>query len=183
MQIFHIAEKSRWDAAKLAGAYAQSTYGRSLEDEGFIHACREDQWQGVRDRYYAGAAETLTLLVIDTDRLTSPWSEEEVGDTTYPHIHGPLNPSAVVREVPLPGSGATRTHGTSFARLFLTEILVRMLAGVLVMALAIAGYYAAEALFDGQHGLLGLALGVLIAIAILTPVLRRRSSRLAPGQT
>lgn len=179
MEIFHIAEKSRWDAAKLAGAYAWSTYGRTLQDEGFIHAAREDQWQSVRARYYADARERLVLLVIDTDRLTAPWREDRVGDTTYPHIYGPLNPSAVVRETPLPAAPGTGSRSESFARLFLTEVLVRMLAAVFVMAFAVLGHYTATALFEGRQGLIGLGVGVLISVALVLPVLRHRSARLA----
>ena len=65
-----------WEAAREAGSYATSTLGRSLAEEGFVHASRGDQWQGVRDRYYADVTEPLVLLVIDTDRLVSPVVEE-----------------------------------------------------------------------------------------------------------
>ena len=50
----------------------------------------------MRSRYYADVGEPLLLLTIDTDLLTSPWQEDPVGDDTYPHIYGPLNPDAVV---------------------------------------------------------------------------------------
>ena len=78
------------------GAYTTSTRGRTLEQEGFLHASRADQVEGVRSRYYADVEEPLVLLTIDTDRLSSPWQVDEVGDDSYPHIYGPLNPDAVV---------------------------------------------------------------------------------------
>ena len=97
MRIFHIATVVDWEQALAAGAYTTSTRGRTLEQEGFLHASREDQTAGVFDRYYRDAGEPLVLLTIDTDLLDVPWREDEVGSDTYPHIYGPLNPGAVVR--------------------------------------------------------------------------------------
>ena len=104
MTIFHIALQSEWDQAKQTGSYATSTRGRTLAEEGFIHASREDQWQGVRDAFYADVLEPLVLLVIDTERLTSPVVEEppaEGVDETFPHVYGPINAEAVVEARPL----------------------------------------------------------------------------------
>lgn len=189
MQIFHIAEKSRWEAAKLAGSYAQSTYGRSLEDEGFIHASREDQWEAVLERYYSEATEPLVLLVIDTDLLTARWSEDRVGETTYPHVHGPINPAAVVAERPIPRRAAQPTQPTqptqpaqpasqSFARLFLGEVVVRMVAGVVLMGLVVGGYYAARAVSGTRWAPLGLLVGLLVGLAIVIPAMRWRGRRI-----
>jgi uncharacterized protein (DUF952 family) len=104
-KIFHIATASEWTAAKRSGAYTTSTRGVTLEQEGFIHAARREQVSDVWKRYYADAGEPLVLLTIDTERLTSPWQEDPVGDTTYPHVYGPVNASAVVRVQPLDSSG------------------------------------------------------------------------------
>lgn len=96
--IFHLALASDWAAAREAGSYRISTLGRTLEQEGFIHASREDQWRAVRTRFYADVPESLVLLEIDPARLTSELRVEEVveaGDT-FPHIYGPLNLDAVV---------------------------------------------------------------------------------------
>jgi uncharacterized protein (DUF952 family) len=130
MLIFHIAERSRWQAAKLAGSYAQSTLGQTLEEVGFLHASRADQWEDVRARYYADVRQPLVLLVIDTDKLASPWREDPVGDDTYPHILGPLNPSAVVEERPLT---SLAEPSPSFFRLFFGEVAFRMVAALVVM--------------------------------------------------
>jgi len=99
MRIFHIATRADWDAAQESGAYATSTYGVTLADEGFIHASRADQWEGVRERYYADVTELLVLLEIDTDLLDVPMVEEPPApgvDETFPHVYGPLRPDAVV---------------------------------------------------------------------------------------
>ena len=98
MRIFHIATATDWAAAQTSGSYTTSTRGVSLVDEGFIHASHEDQWEGVRDRYYTDVAEPLVLLAIDTDLLDVPVVEEEVpGGETFPHVYGALRPAAVVQ--------------------------------------------------------------------------------------
>jgi uncharacterized protein (DUF952 family) len=183
--IFHIAEKSRWEAARLAGAYAQSTYGRTLEQEGFIHAAREDQWQGVRQRYYADVTEPLVLLAIDTDQLTSPWREDQVGHERYPHIYGPLNPSAVVSAVPLERAPATaapahdRAPQQSFLSLFVNEVAFRIAWAVVAMVVgALLGLLAIALLGDGW-GLLGVAAGLVLVFLAGRPIAQRRDERLA----
>ena len=104
MRIYHLATAGDWQRAQQDGAYTTSTRGVTLEQEGFIHASRVDQWEGVRDRYYADVAEPLVLLEIDTDLLDVPWVEERPApdvEETFPHLYGPLNPSAVVAVTPL----------------------------------------------------------------------------------
>ena len=102
MRIFHIATAADWEQARTSGAYTTSTVGRSLEDEGFLHAARREQVDGVFQRYYRGIGEPLVLLTIDTDRLGVPWREDAVGAETYPHVYGPLNVDAVVSAEPYP---------------------------------------------------------------------------------
>ncbi len=178
MQIFHIAEADRWAAAQLAGAYAQSTLDRTLEEEGFLHASREDQWRDVFERYYAGVTKPLLLLVIDTDKLTSPWREDVVGHTTYPHIYGPLNPSAVVRTIPLQKPTA------SFFELFLGEMAIRMVLAVGAMVLAFVAAVIGQAWYGDAGALGGLLLGLLIGIVIAVVIYQRHernsASRNAP---
>ncbi len=102
-RIFHIATVADWEAAQASGSYTTSTRGRTLDEEGFIHASRGDQWPRVREAVYADVAEPLVLLVIETDLLDVPVVEEEVPGTgeTFPHLYGPLPPAAVVQVVPL----------------------------------------------------------------------------------
>jgi len=99
VRIFHIATLADWTDAQASGAYTTSTVGVTLEEEGFLHASRADQWEGVRERYYADLAEPLVLLEIETDLLDVPVVEEvpAPGMTeTYPHVYGALDPAAVV---------------------------------------------------------------------------------------
>jgi uncharacterized protein (DUF952 family) len=111
MRIFHIATVADWERARESGAYTTSTAGRTLEDEGFLHAAHRPQVAGVFERYYREAGEPLVLLTIDTDRLGVPWREDEVGDVTFPHIYGPLSPGAVVGVEPLDERGGTESPG------------------------------------------------------------------------
>jgi uncharacterized protein (DUF952 family) len=99
MRIFHIATLADWQRAQETGAYTTSTRDVSLEQEGFIHASRADQWEGVRAAFYADVTEPLVLLEIDTDLLGVPVVEEvpAPGTTeTFPHVYGAIPPAAVV---------------------------------------------------------------------------------------
>ena len=106
-EIFHVATAADWEAAQASGSYTTSTRGRTLAEEGFLHASRADQWQGVLERYYADVGEPLVLLVVDADRLGVPVLEEAVpgSDDTFPHVYGALDPAAVVRVLPLDAVG------------------------------------------------------------------------------
>ena len=185
VQIFHIAEVAHWAEAQQSGAYTWSTIGRTLDEEGFLHAARGDQWDVVRRRYYSRVTEPLVLLVIDTDRLTSPWQEDSVGDTTYPHIYGPLNPDAVVATVPLDASGEVQAPkpagGRTFMQEFLGEMSFRMIAGVLVMGFAFLCSAVGVAAAGDVGGLVGILSGLAVGIVAAVAVARRRDERLNPG--
>ena len=93
MLVFHLATAADWSAAIATGRYTTSTRGRTLAEEGFIHASRADQWQAVRRRWYADVTEPLVLLVIDTDLLDAPVVEEEAvagSGETFPHLYGEI---------------------------------------------------------------------------------------------
>jgi uncharacterized protein (DUF952 family) len=107
VRIFHIATVPDWERACETGTYTTSTVGRTLSEEGFLHASRRDQVAGVFGRYYREAPESLVLLTIDTDLLGVPWREDQVGDDTFPHIYGPLSPRAVVDVQPIDEHGET----------------------------------------------------------------------------
>ncbi len=96
--IYHLAELPHWEQAQRDGVYTRSTLGRSLEDEGFVHAASAEQWPAVRERFYASVSEPLVLLHIDEARLTSP-IRLEVGDPVtgerFPHVYGPIDLAAV----------------------------------------------------------------------------------------
>ncbi|MGD9959563.1 DUF952 domain-containing protein [Nocardioides sp.] len=167
MRVFHIALESEWRAAERTGTYTTSTLGRTLDEEGFIHTSRADQVAAVHARYYRGVRQPLVRLDIDTDKLTSPWREDPVGDDTYPHIYGPLNVEAVTAVRPWHRAGREKT----FLELFLGEAIVRILLALAAMWLAVLGSVLGGAV-DHENGraigaLLGLALGVVAFVVVL----------------
>jgi uncharacterized protein (DUF952 family) len=101
--IYHIALASDWERAKTVGEYRISTRGRTLEDEGFIHASYANQVAGVAKAFYQGLSEPLVRLRIDTKRIPSEVIAENAGGgiELFPHIYGPLPVAAVLDTRPL----------------------------------------------------------------------------------
>jgi uncharacterized protein (DUF952 family) len=89
--LFHLSTREAWQRAVAIGDYLAP----SLEDEGFIHLSTEDQWPGVRARFFADAID-LVLLVIDASRLRHEIRYELADGEQYPHLYGPLDVSAVI---------------------------------------------------------------------------------------
>lgn len=90
--IYHITTAAAWAEALQAGRYEAP----SLQSEGFIHNCEENQLPAILERFYAGQQE-LVKLTIDTNKLSSPlvyeWSPSL--QDTFPHIYGAINLDAV----------------------------------------------------------------------------------------
>jgi uncharacterized protein (DUF952 family) len=102
MAIYHIAYASDWEQAKADGEYTASTKGRTLAEQGFIHAGDVPQVAPVANMIY-GDDDGLVVLVIDTERLQSEVKYDPVSgwDAPFPHIYGPINPDAVTDVLPL----------------------------------------------------------------------------------
>jgi uncharacterized protein (DUF952 family) len=98
--IYHLAEPEHWEQAQSTGSYTQSSRGRTLAEEGFIHCSSDRQWPAVRRTYYGDLVGPLLLLEIDESRLTEP-PVVEVGNPTtgetFPHLYAALPVDAVVR--------------------------------------------------------------------------------------
>ena len=128
-RIFHIATDADWRRTLTSGTYTTSTVGRTLAEEGFIHASRRDQVQGVFDRYYRSAGEHLVLLTIDPTGLTDAEVRvEAIGDDSYPHVYGPINRGAVVDVTPLDRRGRPET---------MTSLWIKGMAARMGIALAV----------------------------------------------
>jgi glutathione S-transferase len=97
-RLFHVAFGRDWEAAKEVGEYRVSTRGRTLTEEGFLHASYAHQWQGVRDAYYGDVTEPLVLREVDPALLDVPVVDEVPagGAEAFPHVYGPLPVAAVV---------------------------------------------------------------------------------------
>lgn len=96
--IYHIATRADWEQARRDGAYTTSTAGRTLEQEGFIHASYAAQVAGVANAFYRDSPDDLVLLVIARGRVHAEVRDEDVpgADLPFPHIYGPLNTDAVL---------------------------------------------------------------------------------------
>ncbi len=87
----HIAPLSAWEQARTSGLYR----AESLADEGFIHFSRWDQLAGTVERYYAGVAD-LVVLVVEPGEL--PFRLEN----GFPHLYSELPVSSVTEVLTLP---------------------------------------------------------------------------------
>jgi uncharacterized protein (DUF952 family) len=170
MRIFHIATVADWERARRSGSYATSTRGRSLEDEGFLHAAHRPQVRGVFQRYYRDVREPLLLLTIDTERLGVPWREDEVGEESFPHIYGALSPRAVVGVQPLNRRGGTEPLTT----LFVKEMLLRVSLAVGAMLLAGVGSLIGGGIDPVWGEVAGAITGLVVGVVLAVVVLRRR---------
>jgi len=96
-EIYHLTLESDWSSATALGTYAMSTLGRSLDEEGFIHASFAHQVDGVANRFYRDVTEPLALLTIELAeldvevRLEVPPGARDA----FPHLYGPLRTAAV----------------------------------------------------------------------------------------
>jgi uncharacterized protein (DUF952 family) len=91
-KIYHITTKSEWQKAIETGAYVAP----SLNEEGFIHCCDENQVDFIKEKYYSNSID-LVKLCIDIQKLASQyifeWSNSL--EQTFPHVYGPINIEAV----------------------------------------------------------------------------------------
>ena len=91
--IYHVTSSEEWKNANEKGFYIAP----SLASEGFIHCSKEEQVQGVLQRYFAGKKD-LVKLTIDTNKLTSPLQYDFSASINeeFPHVYGPINTDAVI---------------------------------------------------------------------------------------
>jgi len=97
-RLFHAALPGDWAAAQASGLYEISTRGRTLAEEGFVHASYENQVERVVNAFYDDLDE-LVLLVIDRDALNVEVVDEsptgDPADEHFPHVYGPVAVAAV----------------------------------------------------------------------------------------
>lgn len=91
--IYHITTKEEWTIALADGIYKAA----SLDKEGFIHCCTQEQVPGVLVRYFNGKKQLLALS-IDADIITAPIQYEFSSslNETFPHIYGAINIESVL---------------------------------------------------------------------------------------
>jgi uncharacterized protein (DUF952 family) len=106
LPIYHIASTTDWHQAQAAGEYRTSTRGRTLADQGFIHASDLPQLLPTANLIYADQdPTTLIVLVIDPTKLPRgvevKYEPVPGAPAPFPHIYGPITPDAVVETFPL----------------------------------------------------------------------------------
>ncbi len=101
-RVYHIATRADWERAQAAGSYTTSALGKTLAEEGFIHASQASQVTRTANKYYRDVPADLVLLVIDTDLVRAEVRYEDVpgAELPFPHIYGPLNADAVLAARP-----------------------------------------------------------------------------------
>lgn len=97
--IYHVITPASWQQALANGFYEAD----SLASEGFIHASKESQLQGVLERYYHHQTDLL-LLHINENKLKTELRYELAPSVNeiFPHIYGRLNLDAVEEVSKLP---------------------------------------------------------------------------------
>ncbi len=95
--IWHLTTPGMWQAALERGHYETG----SLQQEGFIHCCLQEQVAGVVARYYQHVTD-LIVLHIDESKLSAPVRYElsPAVQELFPHIYGPVNLEAVTAITP-----------------------------------------------------------------------------------
>ena len=88
----HLVPEARWAARDTEAPYTPERY----EEEGFVH-CTDGDEEMVRtaNRFYRGDPQPFLLLTVDLDATGSPWRFDDPG-SPYPHVYGPIAPSAVM---------------------------------------------------------------------------------------
>ncbi|MBM4412866.1 MAG: DUF952 domain-containing protein [Chloroflexi bacterium] len=96
--IYHMVLVTRWQSWPSETPYLPAEY----DNDGFVHCTAGDALMlKVANHFYTTVPGDFGLLVIDTERLTSPlkWESPTPGDTLaplFPHIYGPINHDAIV---------------------------------------------------------------------------------------
>ena len=92
--VLHLALADDLARAREEGRYRCA----SLEGEGFVHCCDEDQLAGVVERYYRDV-DALVLLDVDVDALDVELRREDTvgGGERFPHVYGSIPLAAIVR--------------------------------------------------------------------------------------
>ncbi|WP_332656606.1 DUF952 domain-containing protein [Brevundimonas sp.] len=102
---YKLVDRSEWEAARAAGAYAGSAVDHA---DGYIHMSTAAQLAETARRHYAGR-DGLVLVAVDTAALGDAlrWEPSRGGDL-FPHLYGALPVSAALSERAL----SVQTDGT-----------------------------------------------------------------------
>lgn len=108
--LLHVAIEDDWEAAQVFGWYEASTRGRSLSDEGFIHAVTAELLPAVLN-HYADLDLQLLLVVLDEAALVQngvpvEWDAKNTRNSARLMAAIPVgSPGVVAAVVPLTREG------------------------------------------------------------------------------
>ena len=101
--IYHIVIEAEFRFRNDGQRYLPSDF----DANGFVHCAPEASVLAVANDYYAAVSDTLLLLAIDPDRLTSPTRYEAASPDSaagtshvatspvFPHVYGPIDNVAI----------------------------------------------------------------------------------------
>ncbi len=89
---FHLVPAVVWAAADPTSAYLPA----SLATEGFVH-CTDGEVEllATANRHYRLDPRPFLVLTLDLDLIQARWTVEDPAGI-YPHIHGPVDRTAVI---------------------------------------------------------------------------------------
>jgi uncharacterized protein (DUF952 family) len=93
--IYHIVSKNEWQKFTFSNKYSPP----SLQSEGFIHCSTKNQLKSTIQRFFPDQTDLL-ILSIDPLKVKPEIKYEAAKDVNglHPHIYGPLNLDAVIKE-------------------------------------------------------------------------------------
>lgn len=95
---YHLTPVDWWSAADSA----EPLGAPSLAVEGFVHCTTgADEMVATANRHYRDDPRDFVVLTIDLASAGSPWTVEDPAGI-YPHVHGPIDRSAIVAVRPMP---------------------------------------------------------------------------------
>lgn len=89
----YTATPNEWEDIKTKKYFHDNRFHK----EGFIHCSYPHQTLQVLNKHYKND-KTVILLVIDPEKLTSPWKLEDLKNKgeSFPHVYGDINRDAVM---------------------------------------------------------------------------------------
>lgn len=98
--IYHVITEAAWNAQQQADAIEVA----SLQTEGFIHCCTNEQVAGVLFRYFKDQTGLLILTIDEQKLIPELKFEKSTNDELFPHVYGPINKGAILGANPIPES-------------------------------------------------------------------------------
>ncbi|MGB3410226.1 MAG: DUF952 domain-containing protein [Microthrixaceae bacterium] len=100
--LLHIVAEAEWARVSRSG---EAYFAAGQDVVGFMHLSTPEQVLIPANLFYKGQ-ENLVLVAIDEDALGPELKWEQgvppSGDMLFPHLYGPLEPTAVIGAVPFP---------------------------------------------------------------------------------